>query len=129
MKSLAILIAALCTTEAIACAPLSDTLQLNGEGETTLNAFVALEVGPVSKPFDIGLSFCGDVASIERVEVAAIMPAHQHGMNYEPKVSDLGGGHFTAQGMVFHMPGTWRLQVAVYGAQDPSFFNLEVEAR
>ena len=29
-------------------------------------------------------------------------------MNYRPTVQALGDGRFTAEGLVFHMPGRWR---------------------
>ena len=46
----------------------------------------------------------------------ATMPAHGHGMNYEPGVSRTEKG-FTAEGLLFHMPGQWRLD---FGLQDDS---------
>lgn len=39
----------------------------------------------------------------------ARMPEHGHGMNREPEVEDLGGGHFKIGGLLFHMPGYWEL--------------------
>jgi YtkA-like len=42
------------------------------------------------------------------VKIDADMPAHKHGMNYKPKVSKIAGGYL-AEGMMFHMPGTWRV--------------------
>jgi hypothetical protein len=42
------------------------------------------------------------------VRVDADMPAHRHGMNYRATVTPLVDGRFTAQGLMFHMPGRWR---------------------
>ena len=41
------------------------------------------------------------------LRVDARMPAHQHGMNYRPKVAALGDGRFAASGLLLHMPGRW----------------------
>ena len=41
------------------------------------------------------------------VQVDAWMPAHRHGMNYQPVVKPLGGGRYRAEGLMFHMPGEW----------------------
>ncbi|WP_319546338.1 hypothetical protein [Ruegeria conchae] len=49
------------------------------------------------------------------------MPAHQHGMNYTPKVTALDGGTFRVDDMLFHMPGLWELQVDV-DINDQSIF-------
>lgn len=84
----------------------------------------------VSEPFDIKIQFCGPQANaIEEVRVAAIMPAHQHGMNYTPEVTSLGDGVFMAAGMLFHMPGVWRIDVSAWGLENPLFYELEVTAQ
>lgn len=44
-----------------------------------------------------------------KLSVDARMPEHQHGMNVEPKVENLGGGRFRISRMLFHMPGHWEL--------------------
>jgi hypothetical protein len=36
-------------------------------------------------------------------------------MNYRPGVTSLGGGRFRAEGLLFHMPGDWRLIVELRG--------------
>ena len=43
------------------------------------------------------------------LRVDADMPAHRHGMNYRAKVSPKGDGRYVAEGLLFHMPGEWRL--------------------
>ncbi len=65
---------------------------------------------PVGEHFTIvagvcraGMPFVGDV------QVSADMPAHGHGMNYRPEVVTLGPGRYRVSGMMFHMPGNWRL--------------------
>lgn len=49
------------------------------------------------------------------LRVDADMPAHRHGMNYRTKVSAKGNGQYVAEGLLFHMPGHWRLLFDVDG--------------
>ncbi|MGH7313863.1 MAG: hypothetical protein ACREJV_11865 [Candidatus Rokuibacteriota bacterium] len=43
------------------------------------------------------------------LRVDAQMPEHRHGMNYRARVSASGDGRYVAEGLLFHMPGRWRL--------------------
>lgn len=52
------------------------------------------------------------------VAVDARMPAHNHGMNLQPRVTAVGAGSFRADGLLFHMPGTWELYVDVTRAAE-----------
>ncbi len=70
---------------------------------------------PLGAHFTVELAVCvadGRVA-VESVVVDAEMPEHRHGMNYRPGLSSLGGGRYRAEGLLFHMPGRWRLIVEV----------------
>jgi hypothetical protein len=71
---------------------------------------------PVGRHVELDLRICG--APVDSLRVDADMPAHRHGMNYAAQVKALGGGRFLAQGLLFHMPGTWRL-----------IFDIESEGR
>jgi hypothetical protein len=44
-----------------------------------------------------------------RLRADAVMPAHGHGMNYTPKAVRLETTPVILRGLVFHMPGVWRL--------------------
>jgi hypothetical protein len=69
------------------------------------------------QPVEVGTHFAVDFAVCPRasaeapsaVRVDANMPAHRHGMNYRAKVSPKGDGRYVAEGLLFHMPGQWRL--------------------
>jgi hypothetical protein len=65
---------------------------------------------PLGAHFVLELAVCG---TIETITVDAEMPAHRHGMNYRPGLSSLGEGRYRAEGLLFHMPGHWRLIVEV----------------
>ncbi|CAD0184697.1 hypothetical protein RUESEDTHA_01579 [Ruegeria sp. THAF57] len=67
---------------------------------------------PLAQPFSILISVCTE-ATVHEVRVDAIMPAHQHGLNYLPEVSALDEGMFRVDDLLFHMPGQWKLQADV----------------
>jgi hypothetical protein len=65
---------------------------------------------PVGRHFDIHFVVCGAaLRGGATVAVDADMPAHRHGMNYRARVEALPSGVYRAHGLMFHMPGTWRL--------------------
>jgi hypothetical protein len=47
------------------------------------------------------------------VTCEAIMPDHNHGMNYEPEITIGENGSVSIQGMRFHMPGEWQVHIDV----------------
>lgn len=108
----ALSVAALAPTLALACAP-------GLEGGTNIESAryrIAYRLIParvsVGKPFAIDLVVCPKNALDRLVElrVDAHMPAHRHGMNYKASIDTQGDtGRFRAQGLMFHMPGTWEI--------------------
>src|SRR5262245_6333964 len=68
---------------------------------------------PLGAHFRIELAVCAadGRAAVETIAVDAEMPEHRHGMNYRPSLTPLGGGRYRAEGLLFHMPGRWRLTV------------------
>lgn len=55
------------------------------------------------------------------------MPAHGHGFPTQPKLSRyLAGGDFLVEGVRFHMPGLWHLQVDLVGPLGPDRARFEV---
>ena len=64
----------------------------------------------VGQPFALILNACTRRgAPAELVAIDASMPEHKHGMNYAPVIVSRGDGRFRAEGMLFHMPGTWEV--------------------
>ena len=51
------------------------------------------------------------VLIIEGFKLDALMPLHGHGMNYKASIDWLDDGMVEASGMLFHMPGQWRVTV------------------
>lgn len=85
----------------------------------------------VAEPFALEMSVCAKpgASPAEAVQVDATMPEHRHGMNYRPSVIDGPDGRFLAQGMLFHMPGKWRLifDVRAGGITERLTYDLTVE--
>ena len=90
------------------------------EGDGARISFVSRpQPVPVGRHFDIDFVVCGAaVRSGAAIAVDADMPAHRHGMNYRTHVEALQTGVYRAQGLMFHMPGTWRV-----------IFDLPLECR
>lgn len=56
------------------------------------------------------------------------MPAHGHGFETSPRVTDvLGPGLFRVDGVRFHMAGDWTIQVQLLGPDGPDDAVFEVE--
>lgn len=51
--------------------------------------------------------------STVNVEIDAGMPQHNHGMNVTPVVKALDNGQFSVEGMLFHMPGAWTINLSI----------------
>jgi hypothetical protein len=75
---------------------------------------------PIGQHFDLDFVVCAAAAvrTDAAIQVDADMPAHRHGMNYRATVSSLRPGVYRAEGMMFHMPGRWRV-----------IFDLPLEGR
>ncbi|MEM6987379.1 MAG: amidohydrolase family protein [Pseudomonadota bacterium] len=71
----------------------------------------------VSQPFSALVTVCGHGAGSARVQLDAQMPAHGHGMNYQPRhqVATQSDSLLQVQvdGLVLHMPGVWRWEVDI----------------
>lgn len=69
---------------------------------------------PLAEFFALDLAACArDGGALKPPRVDATMPEHGHGMNYRPRVTTLGAGRYRANGLLLHMPGRWRLAVAI----------------
>lgn len=98
------------SSAAIACEPTGQFLSSDTQNAPEVQ--MAVDEIPLAKPFSILISIC-DETSVSEMRVDAVMPAHQHGMNYTSKVTAMGDGMFRVDDMLFHMPGSWELQVDI----------------
>lgn len=56
----------------------------------------------------------GDPVDKADITVSGGMPEHDHGLATSPRVTQsLGDGKFLLEGMRFHMPGLWKLNVNI----------------
>lgn len=63
----------------------------------------------VSKHFAMDIVVCAKpgAPAPQGLRLDAVMPEHNHGMNYKPGVVALGKGRYNADGLMLHMPGRW----------------------
>jgi len=95
---------------------------------------VIQSLGPmkVSEPFDVSITVCGHNALSTEVTLDATMPAHGHGMNYQPTHKVLESTEsvkrISVEGVRLHMPGVWqwKLNLRSNGARKIALhqFNL-----
>lgn len=95
---------------AVACD--AEGQRMDSQTPNAPEVYVDVREIPLAQPFSILISVCTE-ATVHEVRVDAIMPAHQHGLNYLPEVSALDEGMFRVDDLLFHMPGQWKLQADV----------------
>jgi hypothetical protein len=66
---------------------------------------------PLGRHFALDIEVCAPAgaAAPGLLRVDADMPAHRHGMNYRSSLRTLAPGRYVAEGLMWHMPGRWRL--------------------
>lgn len=56
----------------------------------------------------------GEPVENASIQVEGGMPLHDHGLATSPQVTDyLGDGQYLIEGLRFHMPGEWLLEIAI----------------
>ena len=75
------------------------------------SAIILPEGGP-----EIGVLFSMDIVTCDAgwrvIDIDTRMPAHGHGMNYEPRITSTENGA-RAMGLMFHMPGLWEVSLVL----------------
>ena len=88
---------------------------------------------PVGRHFALDIVLCAPAGQAlpATLAVDADMPAHRHGMNYRATVQALGDGRYLAEGLMFHMPGRWRVMFELPAAAGQPALRLahEIEVR
>jgi len=86
---------------------------------------------PMNEKFDLRFTVAPKSGSADglAVQVDARMPAHGHGMNYVPRVARTPDGSYTAEGMLFHMPGHWELyfDISRGGKSERAQFDIDLK--
>ena len=63
----------------------------------------------VGRHFTVDIRVCAEGTPPVLTRIDADMPEHRHGMNYRSTLAAKGEGRWVAEGLLFHMPGRWRL--------------------
>ena len=84
----------------------------------------------LAEPFQISIMACRvDMPPPDRIVFDATMPAHRHGMNYQPRIMDVGDGVYQIDGLLFHMPGTWQISLSAFWGDSADHFIFDVPLR
>jgi hypothetical protein len=78
----------------------------------------------VGEIFELNIIACQESEPfVGQIKASAVMPAHNHGMNYQPNITMKSPGQYIGTGFVFHMLGTWRLKLNFFS--DERRYNIE----
>jgi len=66
---------------------------------------------------------------VRQIVVDAAMPAHGHGMNYRPDVTNAAPGHYRFTGLMLHMPGRWRVTIDLFQGGRRTRLTHEVDLK
>ncbi len=88
--------------------PANATIVIEENGSKIVTSLVAKQI-KIGAQFAIELLACEGIEKIRSID--ARMPAHGHGMNYQPTLTRTAQGQYLAEGFLFHMPGTWELMI------------------
>ncbi|TRZ91298.1 MAG: hypothetical protein D4R84_14490 [Rhodocyclaceae bacterium] len=97
----------------------SGSTQHRAEGRAVTVAFATQPARiKVGEFFSLDATLCpkAGASAVRAFKVDASMPDHKHGMNYQPSVVRKGDNAYTANGLMFHMPGRWQLVFEVDSA-------------
>lgn len=96
-------------------------------------AIIDLNVDDIvlGQPFSFNFRLCQNGAEKpDRVTANATMPAHKHGMNYNPTVAfNADTGSFNIEDFVFHMPGEWEIAFSAYKGEMVSHYTKTVTVK
>lgn len=121
-------LAAICAAHtSLACPAPENAVLLTSADDAAPTAYTTIETLPLSAPFEIQIAFCGTGSeTISEIAFDAIMPAHQHGMNYVVEITNPEGNRFEVTNVVFHMPGLWQMNVSAELAGQTYEYEAEV---
>ena len=63
--------------------------------------------------FYVRLGITSELSTSATLSLDATMPAHGHGMNYAPPEVQLRDNQAKIDGLLFHMPGHWRVRFTI----------------
>lgn len=114
-------------TQSLACAAPEGWVAVANGNDDAPKLYAPSDPAQTHSPFDLIIEFCTQKG--ELVGVDAMMPAHQHGMNYTPTMTRNSLDLFDISGMVFHMPGMWRVTVSAQFDGELKRFDYDLSAK
>ena len=88
-----------------------EVINISDANNATVLQVVTDGVIKVGEPFSTHIYPCDK--DIEITAIDATMPAHGHGMNYQTELLQVDEGEYLANGLLFHMPGVWRIDINI----------------
>ncbi|MGE0152717.1 MAG: hypothetical protein AB7R90_08860 [Reyranellaceae bacterium] len=110
--------------------PALDSARLLDDGKGFAVAWRLVPAEPqIGQFFAVEFAVCNRAApaSVETLRIDATMPAHRHGMNFQPRIAATGADLYRAEGMMFHMPGTWQLVFEQRMPGGPARLTTDIE--
>lgn len=107
-------------------------MQMAGDQDAPWTIKIQLDedAAPLNTPFGAKIVICNAADQLPaRIIVDATMPAHNHGMNYEPATAKVDNGHYEVENLLFHMPGLWRFEVTAYEHDKPYRYTHDVSVQ
>lgn len=98
---------------ALACPMPPSAIPLASKASDAPPGYARMDRPPLSAPFTIEIAFCDLAEGAKALAFDAIMPAHQHGMNFNVDVAEIADNRFDVLNVVFHMQGLWEIRIDV----------------
>ena len=119
------------TAQALACQmPLLESARTLSDNKGFVLAWRFVPAKPkIGEFFVVEFAICSRdaAATPETLRVDATMPAHRHGMNFQPRIAATGPNLYRAEGMMFHMPGKWHLAFEQRAPSGPARVATDIE--
>ena len=140
LATLLLLVAGLCTGHpAVAdetpaqkkCVPGTGIeMSSTGDAPWTVQLQLSPDDVPLNAPFAAKVTICSQLNQYPaKLAMDATMPAHKHGMNYQPSMEKIDDNHYSVNNILFHMPGIWRFEVTAYGKDKTHRYTYEVNVK
>lgn len=117
--------------QALACQmPVLDSARTLGDDKGFALAWRFVPAKPkIGEFFAVEFAVCNRnaPATSETLRIDATMPAHRHGMNFQPRIAAIGPNIYRAEGMMFHMPGKWQLAFEQRAPGGPARVTADIE--
>ena len=110
------------------CSAASDTAMVQENNGYSMAVQFQPEALQVGQLHSLVVHVCDDAQQpyVGSIDATAIMPAHNHGMNYRPRFNMSAPGQYLGTGFLFHMPGDWQLKVTINPAGERQYFAYDL---